>query len=193
MISSPLQLPRAALFVDAGHYKYNLFNRWRIDYQKLIQYLEGRGNIISVAYYYEGMPSKNSYFHRNPDATYDEFNATQKKKKGYFKALGYMGYTVRHKPVRRIYDKETSAYKFKCNFDVEITMDVMDVLHKMSIDMFILCSGDGDFTRLVKHIKGHGKRTMVVGLKRSTNDELAATAHEVVFLEAIQDKIEREQ
>jgi len=118
-------LPKAAVFIDAGHIHYNLYNKWRIDYEKLIQYLEGRGHIVTDVYYYEGMPSKNSYFHKNPDASLADFNEGQKRKKQYFAKLRSFGFTIRHKPVRKIYDKDLDKTKLKCNFDVELTMDVM--------------------------------------------------------------------
>lgn len=182
--------PKAAVFIDAGHYHYRLFNKWKIDYLKLIQYLEGRGNVVSNVFYYEGIPSSGSYFYKHPEAKYKDFNLVKKKKKNYFEILRSFGFIVRYKPVRKIYDKDLSQYKLKCNFDVELTMDVMDVLLTKEVDHFILCSGDGDFIRLLRRVKSHGKRTVVVGLKEHTSDDLARAAHEVVFLEAIRHKIE---
>lgn len=189
-LNNPSSLPKAAVFIDAGHYHYNLFNKWRIDYKKLIQFLEGRGYIASFVFYYEGIPSKSSYFHTRPNATYDAFNQTKKKKKAYFKVLRSFNFIVRSKPVRRIFDKDLSQYKLKCNFDVELTMDVMDILLSKDIDVFVFCSGDGDFIRLLRRVKNQGKKTIVLGLKNCTNDELAEAAHDVIFLEAIKDKIE---
>lgn len=190
MNQSPLVYPKAAVFIDAGHYHYNLFNKWRIDYEKLIQYFENIGHVVSCVFYYEGMPSKNSYFSSNPNATFSDLNSAQRRKKGYFQKLRSFGFIIRHKPVRQIYDKETSQYKFKCNFDVEITIDVMDTFYSKNIDVFILCSGDGDFEKLIRHIKNKGKKTIVVGLSKSMNDNLAKTAHNVIFLDVIRQKIE---
>lgn len=190
MSSNSVILPKAAVFIDAGHYHYRLFNKWRIDYKKLIQYFESRGNICSFVYYYEGIPSKNSYFHSNPKALLEDFIIVKKKKRDYFKKLKSFGFIVKYKPVHRIYDKDIEKYRLKCNFDVELTIDVMDVLFNKNIDVIILCSGDGDFQKLISYAKGKNKRTMVVGLKRHTSDNLLSTANEVIFLEAIQSKIE---
>jgi len=186
-------MEKAAVFIDAGHYHYRLYGKWRIDYKKLIEYFENKGYLATDIFYYEGIPSKSSFFHTHPNATYNDINLVKKKKRGYFRKLRSFGFVVRYKPVRRIYDKEVSQYKLKCNFDVELTMDVMDVLSNKNVDVFILCSGDGDFVKLLRHVKNRGKKIVVVGLKRHTNDELAETAHNVIFLEVIQQKIEYRQ
>jgi len=189
-LNNLLSLPQAAVFIDAGHYHYRLFDKWKIDYKKLIQYIQNRGYIASYVFYYEGIPSQSSYFYKHPEATYNDFNQAKKKKKNYFRILRSFGFIVRYKPVRKIYDKDLSQYKLKCNFDVELTMDVMDILLNKDIDVFIFCSGDGDFIRLLRHVKSQGKKTIVMGLKKSMNDKLAMSAHEVIYLEAIQEKIE---
>jgi len=61
----------------------------------------------------------------------------------------------------------------KCNFDVEIAVDAIDQVSNYEI--FVLASGDGDFIRLVKYLRGLGKEVHVIG-PRKTNKELKREA-----------------
>lgn len=183
-------MEKAAVFIDAGHYHYHLFEKWKIDYKKLISYFEYRGFSPNFVFYYEGMITELSYFSRNSEASFEDFKKAKKAKKNYFKTLRSFDFTVRNKPVHRIYDHQAEAYKFKCNFDVEIAIDTMDTVFTKEIDTFIICSGDGDLIKLVKYLKGKGKKVIIVGFKKNTNQNLIETAHEVVFLEAIKHRIE---
>jgi uncharacterized LabA/DUF88 family protein len=46
----------------------------------------------------------------------------------------------------------------KCNFDVEITMDMMRVAHVIKPTILVLCSGDGDFVPAVQYVRSMGVR-----------------------------------
>ncbi|PIZ73019.1 hypothetical protein COY07_02445 [Candidatus Peregrinibacteria bacterium CG_4_10_14_0_2_um_filter_43_11] len=58
----------------------------------------------------------------------------------------------------------------KCNFDVEMTMDILDDLEKVSAIM--LFSGDSDFHAPLERLKVKGKRIYVVGVRGQTSKEL---------------------
>ena len=182
---------KAHIFIDAGHLHYHLFKeQWRIDYAKLIEYFSQKDYFPLMVFYYEGMITEQSYFSKHPNATPKEFNQAKKNKKAYFGKLRSLNFTVRWKPVHRIFDLESKEYRFKCNFDVELTMDVMETVLTRETDTFIICSGDGDFTRLIKFLKGKAKNIIVAGFKNSINKGLLDVAHQIVFLEAIKHKIE---
>jgi len=183
-------MEKAAVFIDAGHYHYHLFEKWKINYKKLINYFEYRGFNPKFTFYYEGMITKLSYFSRNSEASFNDFKNAKMAKKNYFKILRSFGFTIRSKPVHRIYDHRAETYKFKCNFDVEITIDIVDTIFTKEIDTFIICSGDGDLTKLAKYLKGKGRKVIIVGFKKNTNQTLIDTAHEIIFLEAIKHRIE---
>lgn len=180
---------KTAIFIDAGHYKYRLNKIWRIDYKKFINYFKNLGMDIRYVFYYEGMPTYLSFLHQNPGASEEEYWEAKNKKKGYFRKLHSFGIIVKYKPVHRIFDKESRGYKFKCNSDVEITIDVLEKLFVDEIDIFIIGSGDGDFVNLVKYLKRHQKRVVVVGMRGYTNNDLMKSAHEVIFLDKIKDEI----
>lgn len=181
---------KTAVFIDAGHYHYRLYGKWQIDYKKLLKFFEDSGYLIIDAFYYEGIPSKNSYFHSNPGASLEDFSQKKKKKLKLFRKLRSFGLIVKHKPVCRIFDKGLQQYKLKCNSDVEMTIDIMESLFSKPADVYILCTGDGDFLRVAKYIKGQNKKVIVVGIKKQTNKNLKDTAHEVIFLDDIRETIE---
>jgi len=62
----------------------------------------------------------------------------------------------------------------KANLDVEITLDAVDL--KDQYDSFVLCSGDGDFEPLLKYLKAHRKRCVVISTKGHIAVELVRQA-----------------
>jgi uncharacterized LabA/DUF88 family protein len=182
---------KTAIFIDAGHLHYHLFKEmWRINYKKLLDYFIKRSFVPLVIFYYEGMITEQSYFSHYPDSDIKEFAKAKKAKKKFFNVLRTIAFNVRTKPVHRLYDHGAGAYKFKCNFDVEIAMDIMETFFTKEIDVYLICSGDGDFTRLVNYLKNRGKKVIVAGFKANLNKKMLDAANEAIFLEAIRDKIE---
>lgn len=184
-------MAKAHIFIDAGHLHYHLFEeQWRIDYNKLIEYFSQKDYLPLMIFYYEGMITRQSYFDKHPGAGIEDFNQAKKKKKAYFQKLRSLNFIVRWKSVHRLFDFQSQKYRFKCNFDVELTMDVMETVLTRETDTFIICSGDGDFAKLIKFLKGKAKKVIVVGFKSNININVLENAHEIVFLEAIKHKIE---
>jgi len=62
----------------------------------------------------------------------------------------------------------------KCNWDVEIAIDAVALAPK--IDTFILASGDGDFTYLLKTLRMMGVRTEVIAFRPNTSHMLIEEA-----------------
>lgn len=62
----------------------------------------------------------------------------------------------------------------KCNFDVEITKDM--ILFKDSFDTAVLFSGDSDFAEILKFLRGKDKNVIVVSTRRFLSGELAQVA-----------------
>lgn len=58
----------------------------------------------------------------------------------------------------------------KCNFDVEIAMDIMDDVEKVS--GIVLFSGDSDLAGPLERIKLKGKKIYIVGVRNMTAGEL---------------------
>ena len=78
-------------------------------------------------------------------------------------------------------------FKNKCNFDVELTIDALDGMG--DYDVFVLFSGDGDFVKLVKYLKGKKKKTVVIAPSDRLSDNLESAANQVIYLEDLQTEI----
>lgn len=66
----------------------------------------------------------------------------------------------------------------KCNFDVEISMDILDDLEKISGIM--LFSGDSDFHAPLERAKVKGKSVYVVGVRGQTSKELFSVCNHFI-------------
>ena len=180
---------KAIICIDASNYHYYLKSKkWRIDWEKFKAYFK-RSYILDEIYYYEGIPSKGFYFDTHPNPSIDDFNDAKKIKKKYLQSLKKIGFKVRSKPIGRVYDNTEGKFKHKCNFDVELTIDALDSIDKF--EAFLLCSGDGDFTKLIKYLKGKWKKTIVIAPSDRLSHDLEKAANKVIYLENIKEDIEQ--
>jgi len=181
MVSDSLKKLKAYVFVDASNIHYYLVKaNWRINWEKFKRYCEARYESPKF-FYYEGVPSKSQYFDIHPGDALSQFIKAKKSKLTYFKYLKSISFKVRHKPVGRIYDNTAGEFKHKCNFDVELTIDALEGLH--DYEAFVLASGDGDFVRLVRYLKGQRKKTIVIAPSERLSWNLEKAANQVIYLE----------
>ncbi|MDD5731677.1 MAG: NYN domain-containing protein [Patescibacteria group bacterium] len=99
------------------------------------------------------------------------------------------GFKTRTKDIKMVphYDEDG---KFvgkipKCNFDVEITMDM--ILKMPKYDSVILFSGDSDFGGLLEYLKSKDKKIVVVSTRNRVSTELQATADIIVPAETLKE------
>lgn len=62
----------------------------------------------------------------------------------------------------------------KCNFDVELGIDMLLDFERKEIDTFVLWSGDSDFYDPVKKLLDAGKKVIVFGTARRVSKELSS-------------------
>jgi len=178
---------KAYLFIDASNIHYYLVKAgWRVDWIKFKKFCEKHYESPKF-FYYEGVPSKAQYFDTHPDHSLPQFIAAKQDKMDYFKFLKSIPYIVRHKPVGRVYDNTSGQFKHKCNFDVELTIDALDGI--ANYDAFVLFSGDGDFVKLVKYLKGKRKKTIAIAPSERFSDNLEKAANQVIYLEDLKAEI----
>lgn len=183
-------IKKALILIDASNLRYYQYEKhWWISWTKLYTHFQGQYNSAEIIYY-EGIRSKATYLDRHPNAKLEEFIEARKKKLQFFKDLKTIGFRVVKKLVSRTYDHTEARIKHKCNFDVEITVDAIDLMD--TYDECVLCSGDGDFVKLLKYLKGHKKRTLVVAPRDRLSGTLAKVANRIIFLEDIRTEIEEE-
>lgn len=143
---------RIAVFVDVQNIYYTTRQAYgrQFDYRKLWQRISAEGEIVSAIAY---------AIHRGDE-----------KQLQFQNALRHIGFTVKLKPY--IQRSDGSA---KGDWDVGITIDVMEVAQQ--VDTVVLLSGDGDFDLLLQKIrKDYGVRAEVYGVPALTAGSLIDAA-----------------
>ncbi len=184
---------KALILIDEANYYYGFKKKsWKLDYNKFLLFLKSIYDVADI-YIFVGIISKKAFFDSHPElnssADLRKFITVLDKQKENIRILKQLGYKAVTKPVASVFDNTNSEYKRKCNFDVEITLKAVDLLS--NYETMVLCSGDGDFVKLVRYVKGKYKKTLVIGNKDRFNWELEKAANKTIFLEDIRDKIEK--
>ena len=120
---------RAGIFIDDANFFYaQKIAGWKIDWEKFIDLIKNNVN-LKIARYYMEMPSSGNSRIKNIKH--------QKRLEGF-------GYAVVTKLLKKIYiNKSKGKFIHKCNFDVEIALDIATFLPQL--DLVIILSGDSDF------------------------------------------------
>jgi len=98
------------------------------------------------------------------------------EEKPFFEALTKLGIEMRVKDLQEFYDGMKKA-----DWDVGIVIDA--VRTAQSLDVIVLCSGDGDFFPLVEYLKNQGKRVEVLAFGKTTSSKLKESADEFIDLD----------
>ncbi len=186
--SKNLNVKSLVLIDDSNLYYGFLKYEWQIDFIKFYNWLNKNFNILEI-FFCGGIITKKAFFDMHPDKELVDFINEQDNRKRFFKFLKRTGYTVKTKPVSSLYDNTKGEYKRKCNFDVEITILSLDKLDYYK--ELVLCSGDGDFEKLLKYVKGKFKKTTIITHKDRLNRELRKTANRIIYLEDIKTDIQK--
>lgn len=88
------------------------------------------------------------------------------------------GYVVRNKV------GVVAGNTYKCDFDVEITMDVLSTAYQVRPDIIVLATGDSDFIPLVQEVRRLGVRVEVASFERSASRDLKLRASGFISLDA---------
>ena len=111
--------------------------RYRMDYADLLQYV-GEQRFLIEAYCYVPINPRNEH-----------------RLDGEIEELWRSGYIVNTKL------GTIAGGTYKCNFDVEIAMDVLRVVYQVKPDILVLATGDSDFIPLVQEVRRAGVRVEV--------------------------------
>ncbi len=77
----------------------------------------------------------------------------------------------------------------KNSADIRLVVDAMDMCYsKEHIGIFVIASGDSDFSPLVSKLKENGKHVIGIGMKNSTSELLAASCDEFIFYEELESR-----
>ena len=98
------------------------------------------------------------------------------EEKPFFDALSKLGIETRVRDLQEWYGGAKKA-----DWDVGIVIDAIRTAQ--SLDVIVLCSGDGDFIPLVEYLKNQGKRVEVMAFGRSTSSLLKEVADEFIDMD----------
>ncbi|MFB6280544.1 MAG: NYN domain-containing protein [Haloferacaceae archaeon] len=142
---------RVAVLADAQnlyHTAQSLYSR-NIDYEALLdEAVGGRDLVRAVAYVVRA---------ESPD------------EERFFRALVDIGFETRIKRIKTFGDGSKKA-----DWDVGMSLDAVTLADH--VDAVVLCTGDGDFSRLCSHLRHEGVRVEVLCFGDSTAEELIEAA-----------------
>ena len=138
---------RVAMLADAQnlyHSAQSLYSR-NIDYSELLSKgVQDRELVRAIAYV---------------------IRADSPEEESFFDALVDIGYETKIKDIKTFKDGSKKA-----DWDVGMCLDAVTLTSH--VDTIILCTGDGDFSRLCSHLRHEGVRVEAMGFEESTSDEL---------------------
>lgn len=146
--------------VDASSRKMNC----DIDYGELLNYLadEAEERTLQTAYAYVPIDPRQEHA---MDDTISE--------------LWQAGYIVQSK-VGTI-----AGETYKCDFDVEMSLDIARIAYTNAPDIVVLVSGDSDFIPIVLDLRGRGIRVEVAAFNVSMSRQLALKSSGFINLDAL--------
>src|SRR5713101_9475001 len=71
---------------------------------------------------------------------------------------------------------------YKCNFDVEITMDMLKVVYQVKPDIIVLASGDSDFIPLIQEVRKSGVRVEVAAFEETAGTDILLKCSDFINL-----------
>ena len=181
-------------FVDASNLFYGGEKSlgWKIDYQKLLNYLKEKYG-VSIAFYFGGVEIHDFKYDYQADETVPlkvlekhlldllqnkgkELNEAQLfligrhlQRTRFYLRLDSFGYKLFLKPVR-LYEQDDGTTKRKANCDVDMAFHLMK--EKDNFDRVVVLSGDGDFLPVLKYLKEKGKEVIILGRGERTAKEI---------------------
>ena len=148
---------RVAVLVDSQnlyHTAHSLYSR-NVDYSSLLnEAVNGRLLTRAIAYV---------------------IRAEAPEEESFFDALTEIGFETKIKDIKTFGDGSKKA-----DWDVGMSLDAVTLAPH--IDTIVLCTGDGDFSRLCSHLRHAGVRVEVMAFRESAAEELIESADAFVDL-----------
>jgi len=162
---------KIGLFIDNANWFYPQKElRWDIDFKKLLNFLK-KYYKVKVLKLYAGTP----------------LDLIQKRRfRSFTKALNKIGYEINTKPLKKIWlDRKKGEFIYKCNFDVEIALDI--ARHIKPLDLIMIGSGDSDFLAVKDFAIENKKGFIALCFEKGVAWEIRRGYH--IFIEDIKNKI----
>lgn len=147
----PKHLKRVLVCIDSANVAIGLRNHdLSLDYKKFIEMIQEQ--VKKAQFFYYGPKFINNEKHQR-----------------FLTFLKKLGIKLRTKEVKVIKDK-LSGHHRKANFDVELTIDAVDL--QKNFDDLLLLSGDSDFAALIDYLHKKKKKVFVLSNRGSISKEL---------------------
>lgn len=145
---------RIGIYMDVSNLYYSVlakFGKRKLDYKKFLNYVKDLGDVVVANAYGAQM---------NAEA------------KPFISCLRQIGYVPRYKQLK-VFTNAGQAPKYKANWDIGITVDIIKALP--NLDVIVLGSADGDFQPLADLVMGQGKSVIVIAcnISRDLRDTCA--------------------
>ncbi len=86
------------------------------------------------------------------------------------------------------------SYSGKNSADIRLVVDALDLCYtKSHVDVFVVVSGDSDFSPLVSKLRENDKMVIGVGVKNSSSDLLIGNCDEFIFYDDLVRESKRQQ
>ena len=180
------------VFIDASNLFYGGEKSlgWKIDYQKLFEYLKEKYGADKVFYFggveihdfeydyqaSETVPLKELEEHLLLLLQDKRLNEAQVlliqkhiQRARFYLKLKQFGYNLFLKPVK-LYEQDDGTTKRKANCDVDMAFHLMK--EKDNFDRIIVLSGDGDFLPVLKYLRKSGKEVIILSRGPRTAREI---------------------
>jgi len=148
---------RVAVLADAQnlyHSAQSVYSR-NIDYSALLEKaVRGRELTRAIAYV---------------------IRADSPEEERFFEALNDIGFETKIKDIKTFGDGSKKA-----DWDVGMSLDAVTLANH--VDTVVLCTGDGDFSRLCNHLRHEGVRVEAMAFESSTAEELVAATDTFIDL-----------
>ena len=148
---------RVAVLADAQnlyHSAQSVYSR-NVDYSALLEdSVDGRQLVRAIAYV---------------------IRADSPDEERFFEALTDIGFETKMKEIQTFSDGSKKA-----DWDVGMSLDAVTLADH--VDAVVLCTGDGDFSRLCSHLRHAGVRSEVRAFSESTAESLVTAADDFVDL-----------
>ncbi len=146
---NPINSERVLFFLDYANIdRAATDHSFQLDYGNLLQYV-GEYRTMLNAYCYIPIDPRNEH-----------------RLNGLMEALWESGYIVRSKL------GAISGNSYRCNLDVEMSMDILKSAYQLKPNVVVIASGDGDFLPIVNELRQLGIRVEVASFRDNTAREM---------------------
>ena len=145
---------RIAVYVDGAnaYFAQKEALQWWIDWPSFLGVFREGKDLVTARWY--------QAYRGTPEPEQDRF----------LHHLTIIGFAVKKKVLKQIYDRESGNTSMKGNLDIELAIDALT--ESSHYDTALLVTGDSDFVPLVEALRARGKRVMVAATQQNVAVEL---------------------